>query len=71
MIGGGVLEMSQEAMTEAVQEWLDKRWTVDSPVVERVMVPSQDRTYGQNEGTPIYFRVALNSNKQLLGVSEK
>jgi hypothetical protein len=71
MIGGGILEVSQELMIEALQEWLDKRWTVDSPCVTAVTVEDKYRHGGLNpEWQPTSFRVGLKSNKQVLGVEE-
>lgn len=71
MIGGGILEVSQELMVEALQEWLDKRWTVDSPVVTGVVVqvPSSYGNSGQ-EFQPARFEVRLKSNKQFLDIKE-
>lgn len=72
MIGGGILEVSQELMVEALQEWLDKRWTVDPPCVTAVVVEDPERrrlTLGE-KWQPATFRVGLKSNKQLLGVVE-
>lgn len=72
MIGGGILEVSQELMVEALQEWLDKRWTVDPPCVTAVIVqaPSHDEYSADRKFQPVSFRVGLKSNKQLLGVVE-
>lgn len=72
MIGGGILEVSQELMVEALQEWLDKRWTVDPPCVTAVVVEVPDRAFGSSERKiqPPTFRVGLKSNKQVLGVEE-
>lgn len=72
MIGGGIIEVSQELMVEALQEWLDKRWTVDPPCVTAVVVEVPDRAFGSSERKiqPPTFRVGLKSNKQMLAVAE-
>lgn len=64
MIGQGKLVLSHSTVIEALQEWLDKRWTVDSPVVRNV-----DKNYN-GAGGVAQFEIVIQSNKEYLGVTE-
>lgn len=60
MIGDAKLILSRENIVEAVQQWLDKQWTVDSPVVTDVC----QMISGNNNK----FQLELTSNKSFVGV---
>ncbi len=69
MIGDAILEVSAEQMVQAFQEWLDRNWTVDSPVVTGIVVKLPDNAgYNSTDRnfTPMTFKVGLKSNREFV-----
>ncbi|HXS14469.1 MAG TPA: hypothetical protein VN734_17350 [Acidobacteriaceae bacterium] len=69
MIGNGSINLRQEVLKQALQEWLDRRWTADSPVVTGVLVNPYNTTMTMT-GEPLEFTVRIQSNKTFLGARE-
>lgn len=59
MKGRATLNLSHENVIEAVQAWLDKQWTVDSPVVTEIRVHQA----GYQPMVPETYSLLLESNK--------
>jgi hypothetical protein len=66
VIGKGNLTISKENMVEAMQAWIDKRWTVDPPVITNILII--DGNGIDREFSNLHLR--LESNKHFMGVPE-
>ena len=66
MKGLAQLYLSKENVIEAIQDWLDKRWTVDSPVITNVnvVITGIENNFGQ----AILY---LESNVSFIGAEER
>lgn len=68
MKGRATLNVTKENLVDAVQAWLDKQWTVDSPVVIEIRAHFPDQQRGGV--VPDTFSILLESNKTFVGVPE-
>lgn len=68
MKGTGQLILTKENLIEAVQQWVDQRWTVDSPVVTNVKIDM--RSVGDGGGIKDFAIIDIQSNKSFVGARE-
>lgn len=64
MKGVGEIRLSTDNLVDAVQQWLDQRWTADSPVVKEVKLEWDTASSG-------YIAIIkIESNKSFVGAKE-
>lgn len=73
MKGRGVLTLNQETMEQALQEWIEKRWTADPVVVLHVGPHSPDNglTYNTRGDAQRLFDVKIMAAKDFVLNPEK